>query len=1016
MDGAPLDGDDSEYTDLFARVNSPYTTDSYGRRTSFPNANPRYNPYEHPSMPGNAQRQSPYSTATVNFATPQLQQEWNSTDNSYQDPQNQMKQHQNIIKQQIFRRRSTTSITGRPQVRGDTGITHVLSDQSLFQSGNATLNDYEIPMPAPIPLHDFTNVTCPDFIINGEPVRPEDIHSNITHHPHHVNLQNHTSNYNAPQLLPHGVVQTHPHHIITHQRQVEPTYNRLLQPAVHQILSQHNGQPGPPNVNVINPNAATSQQIHNAAVQSLIMSAQQMQRSVRRLTPRNPRGSWNGNPTSPTTPPLPPSVALPTVPNVSQNIVNQINTPETEGHASTAAYILIGESGEVVSAGNTEEFGFSTSQLTGKSFTSIFVPPYREFFNSLIDGYHRNHKEYEAALAVPTVVELCHIPKSPSQNRKSSQQGEENSRAPGTFNVNKCHLARVAITPANTSNSVENSGKKHLLALVERYRESSAMVTTDANGIILTSRDTLSVFGKNGPDVIRQSAETLFGNFDYKKEQSPSNVRFKHANGTMFWAYVTKATIGVSGFTLNTFQIKPLSHTVDVILLLNSDHLITRTSVYSLSTMFNLTPLKLVGRSISEWMVEDDEDSWSSVETEKRKRLKMSDSDVPDVSSPTDSQSAGANRARFKHGDGGTVLVHFQSYPITHSQDQKIGPAPLRCLYEGMLSPEDPFNGTPDMRIRHSNFQPVQCLRVSRVQQTTTESETEIEKYLFLETIGLGAFSKVKKAVDPTTGQQIAIKIVTKSKLSAEDLQRAHRETEIMMTLDHSHIVKLHRTIETPKKLYLIMDYVDGCDLMGYVIEHNGLSEADSKGIFIQLVSALFYCHQRKVIHRDVKHKNILINRETKKIMLIDFGLSNWNEEGTMKTSYCGTPAFASPEMVLGHQYEGHLVDVWSAAVVLYSMLTARFPFSNVGELISGNFIDPPNVSEDCCKLIRSMLVVDPASRASLQESRLWSILGASEGLEVLTPLLYREQRSECWAEWIEINQILHMCNTSRLE
>jgi serine/threonine protein kinase len=97
------------------------------------------------------------------------------------------------------------------------------------------------------------------------------------------------------------------------------------------------------------------------------------------------------------------------------------------------------------------------------------------------------------------------------------------------------------------------------------------------------------------------------------------------------------------------------------------------------------------------------------------------------------------------------------------------------------------------------------------------------------------------------TSSQVAIKIINKKRLKEIDLERAHRETEIMLKLSHKHVVKLHHVIETDDKIFLVMDLVTGIDLMKYVIQKGGLSEEAAKSIFVQLLSALRYCHYMKV-------------------------------------------------------------------------------------------------------------------------------------------------------------------------
>jgi len=125
------------------------------------------------------------------------------------------------------------------------------------------------------------------------------------------------------------------------------------------------------------------------------------------------------------------------------------------------------------------------------------------------------------------------------------------------------------------------------------------------------------------------------------------------------------------------------------------------------------------------------------------------------------------------------------------------------------------------------------------------------------------------------------------------------------------------------------------------------------------------YCHKLNIIHRDIKHQNLLLNKN-RCIKLIDFGLSNFRVKGKLGSTFCGTPAYAAPEMLLGNKYEGPEVDIWSLGVVLYRLITNNLPFKNVSDILSGHFTDPDNISEECKNLIKQMLKVDSKKRITI--------------------------------------------------
>lgn len=194
------------------------------------------------------------------------------------------------------------------------------------------------------------------------------------------------------------------------------------------------------------------------------------------------------------------------------------------------------------------------------------------------------------------------------------------------------------------------------------------------------------------------------------------------------------------------------------------------------------------------------------------------------------------------------------------------------------------------------------------------------------------------------------------------------REVEILKRLDHPNICKLFSTVNTDEAFFLIMEYVEGGDLFTYIMRSGPLSSTAARRLFIELVKVVQYCHSMKIIHRDIKHKNILLDAQLNP-KLIDFGLSNYSkDEGEMRSTFCGTPAYAAPEMILAQRYHGPEVDVWSLGIVLYTMFSKRFPFRTVSDIIVGNFTDLPDVEHSLTDLLRKILVVNPQERTNLEE------------------------------------------------
>ncbi|GIX86962.1 hypothetical protein CDAR_537076 [Caerostris darwini] len=253
-----------------------------------------------------------------------------------------------------------------------------------------------------------------------------------------------------------------------------------------------------------------------------------------------------------------------------------------------------------------------------------------------------------------------------------------------------------------------------------------------------------------------------------------------------------------------------------------------------------------------------------------------------------------------------------------------------------------------------------------------TLDEPHIGRYRLLKTIGKGNFAKVKLAKHLPTGKEVAIKIIDKTQLNPSSLQKLFREVRIMKILDHPNIVKLFQVIETEKTLYLVMEYASGGEVFDYLVAHGRMKEKEARAKFRQIVSAVQYCHQKRIIHRDLKAENLLLDGEMN-IKIADFGFSNEFVPGQKLDTFCGSPPYAAPELFQGKKYDGPEVDVWSLGVILYTLVSGSLPFdgANLKELrervLRGKYRIPFYMSTDCENLLKKFLVLNPGKRASLE-------------------------------------------------
>ena len=285
-----------------------------------------------------------------------------------------------------------------------------------------------------------------------------------------------------------------------------------------------------------------------------------------------------------------------------------------------------------------------------------------------------------------------------------------------------------------------------------------------------------------------------------------------------------------------------------------------------------------------------------------------------------------------------------------------------------------------------------------------------IDEYLIKETIGKGTFSTVKLGEHMKTKQKVAIKILNKEKIKAkEDLERIKREIKILQLMDHPNIIKTYKIIENDKNYYIIMEYCEGGELFNYIVEKEKLDENEASMFFFQLINALEYIHSLGIAHRDLKPENLLLI-ENKIIKIIDFGLSNYfNGEQNLETP-CGSPSYASPEIIKGEAYNGFSIDIWASGIIMFAMLCGYLPFdddeeeedddSNEGNksernnknnnsisnsneesnesdddnevlfqrILEGKLDFPDYLSKDSIDLMKKILVVNPDERIQIKD------------------------------------------------
>jgi len=284
--------------------------------------------------------------------------------------------------------------------------------------------------------------------------------------------------------------------------------------------------------------------------------------------------------------------------------------------------------------------------------------------------------------------------------------------------------------------------------------------------------------------------------------------------------------------------------------------------------------------------------------------------------------------------------------------------------------------------ILRSSLSAVEALKSSLRKVRTFFSSDNINKYYeFKEVIGSGFFATVYRGIEISSGQEVAIKSIDKTKADERHFHMMEEEVQILQTVRHSHCVSMIEIFDSPKHLHLVMELITGGELFDHIIAQKRFVEEEAKRMMREICLGLEYLHKLGIVHRDLKPQNILLEKPgpTPTLKITDFGLSKViRGKGKFLHSRCGTPAYAAPELIRGRPY-GPKVDTWAAGVILYILLSGNVPFSGddnrelFDRITSGDYYIGgkvwKGVSSDAKDLVRKLLVVDPEKRFSTTEA-----------------------------------------------
>ncbi|XP_004387972.1 myosin light chain kinase family member 4 [Trichechus manatus latirostris] len=265
--------------------------------------------------------------------------------------------------------------------------------------------------------------------------------------------------------------------------------------------------------------------------------------------------------------------------------------------------------------------------------------------------------------------------------------------------------------------------------------------------------------------------------------------------------------------------------------------------------------------------------------------------------------------------------------------------------------------------------------RIVTVKQATVNSFYTVSR---TEILGRGRFGQVHKCEEKATGLKLAVKIIKTR--GTKDKDEVKNEISIMNQLDHVNLIQLYDAFESKNDMVLVMEYVDGGELFDRIIDENyNLTELDTILFIKQICEGIRHMHQMYILHLDLKPENILcVNRNTKQIKIIDFGLARrYKLREKLRVNF-GTPEFLAPEVV-NYDFVSFPTDMWSVGVIAYMLLSGLSPFlgdndtetlSNIlacrWDLEDEEFRD---VSEEAQEFISKLLIKEKSWRISASEA-----------------------------------------------
>lgn len=245
----------------------------------------------------------------------------------------------------------------------------------------------------------------------------------------------------------------------------------------------------------------------------------------------------------------------------------------------------------------------------------------------------------------------------------------------------------------------------------------------------------------------------------------------------------------------------------------------------------------------------------------------------------------------------------------------------------------------------------------------------KIGPYHLSETFGLGTYGKVKYGRHDLFPHLVAIKILDRRKIILMDMvDKVNREIDVLKICNHPHVIAMFEIIHTSNEIFVITELLEGGEMFDYITCQGVLDEEETRRFIQQLICGMEYLHKHLIVHRDLKPENLILDKQLN-IKIADFGLTNLLIDGNLLRTSCGSPNYASPEIVMGHSYLGPEVDIWSCGVIMYVFLCGSLPFDEettsllYRRISGGMYISPNCLGTNGINLVTRLLAAAPLSR-----------------------------------------------------